>query len=132
MTSLKDMIGKEKWQILSKKYSHLDDLLYLVKCDTCSQVFWETKVATAQEMLKSGEWDPHLPLLWYVTAGRHWIEAKFHAIRVTIHDDKGDSTLVKDLSAEWTAGYKQMKLTDQKMLSELADLERKIVARTNK
>lgn len=132
VSELRELISKEQWEILQKKYPHLEKLSYRVVCETCHLTFFETKVSAVQEMLRSGEWDPHLPQMWYVTAGRHWIAAKFHSVRVLVDDGHGDSTLIKDLSKEWLAGSKSFGFTDQAMLNELKDLENTILARNGK
>jgi len=129
--SLRNLIGEEQWKQLSKKFAHMDALLYLVVCETCDQIFYETKLSTVQDMLLRGEWDPYQPQLWFVTAGRHWLKAKFHSIRVYVHDGHGDKVLVKDLSSEWTAGQKAHGYTDAALANELNDLEKSILAKQN-
>lgn len=143
--SLKDLIPHGQWQLLQKKYPHLDQSHYVCRCETCNAVFFDELISKVQEMLKSGEWDPRQAAsqLWYIQAARHWVPQTFHSIRVYVTHE-GDRTLVKDLSAEWTAQIpaqkrtveklnqvKKQKVTfEQAMLNELDYLEKQIKQRT--
>jgi hypothetical protein len=130
--ALRDLIGKEKWALLQKKTEDLEKLSYLVVCETCHKVFFESTLSTVQNMMLKGDWKPKIPQLWYVHAGRHWVAQKFHSIRVyaTFGNDK---TLIKDLSAEWIQLMKRQKRDgfpiDKAMLNELDKLEKEIKKR---
>jgi len=137
---LRKLIGEEQWQLLQKKSLTLGEMHYLVVCETCGKIFFETTLAAVQEMLKSGEWDPHQAAsqLWYIQAAKHWVPQTFHSVRVYVALS-GDRTLVKDLSAEWTAQMPQQKKMikkgisfEQAMLNELDFLESQIQKRKKK
>lgn len=124
--SLKNLLGEEKWNLLQKKTKDLGELHYIVVCETCGQTFFDETLAKVQEMMQKGEWDPHLPQLWFVEAGRHWVHSKYHSIRVFVISGS-DRSLIKDLSQEWTLGLKGQKIkTDKAMLAELDNLEKQI------
>jgi hypothetical protein len=138
--SLKDLIPSDQLQLLQRKYPHLDQLHYVCRCETCNLVFFDEPVSKVQEMLKSGDWDPHQAAsqLWYIQAAKHWVPQTFHSVRVYV-TLRGDRTLVKDLSAEWTAQMPQQKKMikkgisfEQAMLNELDFLESQIQKRKKK
>lgn len=130
---LRKLIGEEKWKQLQKKSLTLEEMRYLVVCETCGKIFFETTLAAVHDMMLKGKWHPEIPQLWYVEAARHWVPQTFHAVRVYV-THRGDKSLVKDLSAEWTAqipAQKRTKVTfEQAMLNELDYLEKQIKQRT--
>jgi len=135
---LRKLIGEEKWKLLQKKSLTLEELHYLVVCETCGKIFFEKTLAAVQDLMQKGKWHPEIPQLWYVEAARHWVPQTFHSIRVYV-SHKGDRTLVKDLSAEWTAQKPSQEkrlrkdITFEKaMLNELNCLERQIKQRSAK
>ena len=133
--SLKELIGEKKWQQLHIENKDLDNLTYLVVCETCGEKFFSAPLSEVKKLLLSGQWDPHQPNLWYVQAGRHWVPQKFHSIRVFVTDGT-DKTLVKDLTAEWKVQIPDQKKMlkngidiDKAMNNELDDLEKRIKKR---
>lgn len=139
MSELRLMIGEVAWQKLSGKYPHLESVLYVVKCETCGKVFFETQANTVQEMLHSGAWIPSAPQqsqLWYIAAARHWIPQKFHSIRVHLVAPDGDRTLIMDLTADWKRQIPEQKAMirkgygfDRALRNELDSLEKEITAK---
>jgi hypothetical protein len=129
------LIGEQKWEQLHVENKDLEELVYLVVCETCGEKFFTASLAEVKKLLLSGEWDPYLPNLWYVQAARHWVAQKFHSIRVyVIHG--ADKTLLKDLTSEWKAQILEQKKMlkkgisiDKAMLNELDDLEKEIKKR---
>lgn len=140
---LRKLIGEEKWKQVQKKSLTLEEMRYLVVCETCGKIFFEITLAAVHDMMLKGKWHPEIPQLWYVEAARHWVPQTFHAVRVYVAM-KGDRTLVKDLSAEWTAQIPAQKRTVEKlnqvkkqkvtfeeaMLNELCYLEKQIKQRS--
>jgi len=126
------LIGEEKFKLLQRKHKVLKELLYICRCDTCKKIFYEATLEHVQERLLNGSWDPEVPDLWYVSAGRHWVAMPFHSIRVVVEDPKtGDSTLIKDLSREWSEGKKRKGLTNYQLLEELDRLENMVLSRSH-
>lgn len=119
--NLKDLIGEDRWKQLQKKHPDMEELSYVVVCETCGKIFFDESLMKVQEMLLSGEWDPIHPAyhLWYIQSARHWVLQKFHAVRVYVKAKDGDKTLVKDLSWEWTLGAKAKKISDKELLHAL-------------
>lgn len=120
---LENLIGSEKLRMLKKKHPSLKELFYLCSCETCGKVFFEETLERVQQMLLSGEWDPFVPMDWYLEAAEHWLKGKYHSIRVVVKDRFGDQTLVKDLSKEWLVNQKLKGLSDKQLKEEIKRLK---------
>lgn len=135
---LEQLLGKDQWKLLQKKGKTLEELHYAVVCETCGSTFFDSTLSAVQDMMLKDQWDPKLPQMWFVHAARHWIPQKFHSIRVHVTDQHGDKSLIKDLSAEWTAQMPQQKRLikkgmtfDQALGNELDYLEQQIARRSH-
>ena len=108
--ALRQMIGEEAAKLLETADDKtLDRMHYVVKCETCKQIFFETTLRGAKILFRNVKGYPFIPFHWYINACRHFVDNQFHSIRVFV-EDGSDHTLVKDLSTEWKsqfAGQKQ-------------------------
>jgi len=117
---MRNLIPKEYWGIVRRKdYRHLDDLLYLVICDSCGEVFLKESFQQIRQEIADGLWDR--PFRWYVTAGRHWLQNSGHMVRVYMVESVRRS-LVCDLSAQWISGLREG-MTKEALAGELDFLE---------
>lgn len=109
-SALKGLVDPETWKLLQKADDkRLQACSYIVKCETCKQVYLETSLLGAKEMYLKAQPDPDLPrnlipFLWYIEAARHFIHNTYHSVRCLAIID-GQQHVVKDLSSEWKAGF---------------------------
>lgn len=52
---LRKLIGEEKWKLLQEKCISLDEVDYLVVCETCGKIFYEKSLAIVQDLMLSGK-----------------------------------------------------------------------------
>jgi len=117
---MRNLIPKEYWEIIRKKdYRHLDDLIYLVICDSCDEVFLKESFQQIRKEIAEEVWDH--PLKWYVTAGRHWLQNSGHMVRVYMVEDV-HRKIVYDLSAQWILGLREG-MTKEALENELNFLD---------
>lgn len=130
--SIKNLIPKEQWAIMQRADpKELKQHGYLVACETCKEIFCETTLEKVNLEIKDGLWKH--PQLWYVLAGRHWLNTDLsHKISVFQVYPSGTKAMRFCLTEYWYRGLNAYAASNKKeaMKNELQYLEDQIKKKT--
>jgi len=99
---------------------------YIVVCDTCGEIFFESNFLAIMRLVVSGEWTPTKEMDWYREAAQHWWKhrkekGEIHMINVYVVTD-GVRNLHFGITSHWLNQIWRDSLTDQQIEESLKEL----------